>query len=255
MAWFKVDDKLHDHRKARAAGRAAMGVWVLAGSWAADNLTDGFVPASVLPRWGTRRDAQRLVEVGLWVPCEQDGELGWRFHEWFARNPARADLLALREARAEAGRSGGKASGQSRRQAKAKQVASGDASGLREPPNPNPNQAVSHVGLEGDAAPKRGARLDPAFIPSEKSRTVILAEIPGLDIQREHAKFIDYWTAQPGQRGVKLDWDATWRNWMRRAAETAPNGRNRRQQETDDLFARAAERLGVASPAIEGKPA
>jgi hypothetical protein len=82
MTWFKVDDKLHDHRKARAAGAAAMGVWVLAGSWAADNLTDGFVPATILPRWGRPRDATRLVEVGLWHADEQDGETGWRFHEW-----------------------------------------------------------------------------------------------------------------------------------------------------------------------------
>jgi hypothetical protein len=28
--------------------------------------------------------------------------------------------------------------------------------------------------------------------------------------------FVDYWIAQPGQRGVKVDWEATWRNWMRR---------------------------------------
>lgn len=82
MPWFKVDDKLHDHRKTRAAGKAAMGVWVLAGSWSADNLTDGFVPASVLSRWGTRADANKLVSAGLWVADEQDGEKGWRFHQW-----------------------------------------------------------------------------------------------------------------------------------------------------------------------------
>jgi len=124
VTWFKVDDKLHDHRKARAAKKAAMGVWVLAGSWAADNLTDGFVPVSVLSRWGTRADAERLVEVGLWHPDEQDGEAGWRFHEWEGRQPSRAQVEARREARAEAGRAGGVASGRSRREAKSKQVAS-----------------------------------------------------------------------------------------------------------------------------------
>lgn len=30
------------------------------------------------------------------------------------------------------------------------------------------------------------------------------------------AQFKDYWTAQPGQKGVKTDWAATWRNWVRR---------------------------------------
>lgn len=29
-------------------------------------------------------------------------------------------------------------------------------------------------------------------------------------------EFHDYWLAMPGQRGCKLDWFATWRNWIRR---------------------------------------
>ncbi len=37
----------------------------------------------------------------------------------------------------------------------------------------------------------------------------------------EFAKFRDYWIAVPGQKGVKLDWFATWRNWCRRAADDA----------------------------------
>lgn len=35
--------------------------------------------------------------------------------------------------------------------------------------------------------------------------------------------FRDYWTAQPGQKGVKTDWPATWRNWIRRAAKGSIN--------------------------------
>lgn len=98
MPWFKIDDQLHEHRKARAAGRAAMGVWVLAGSYCADNLTDGFVAAGVLPRWGTKADAARLVKAGLWHPCEQDGEAGWRFHDWDEFQPSRQQIEADRDA-------------------------------------------------------------------------------------------------------------------------------------------------------------
>jgi hypothetical protein len=96
--WFRVDDKLHDHHKARAAGKAAMGVWVLAGSWAGDNLTDGFIPASVLTRWGSLADARRLVQVGFWIPDEQNGETGWRFHDWEDRQPTKAEVESKREA-------------------------------------------------------------------------------------------------------------------------------------------------------------
>ena len=32
-------------------------------------------------------------------------------------------------------------------------------------------------------------------------------------------RFRDYWTAQPGAKGRKTDWAATWRNWARRCQE------------------------------------
>ena len=97
MTWFKVDDKLHDHEKPHTAGKAAMGVWVLAGSWSADNLTDGFVPARVLGRWGTAADAKRLVAAELWDECERDGQPGWRFHDWLEYQPSRTHVETRRE--------------------------------------------------------------------------------------------------------------------------------------------------------------
>ena len=103
MAWFKVDDKLHDHRKVRRAGRAAMGVWVLAGSWAMAAETDGFVPETVLARWGTKRDAQTLVEVGFWDPFVKDGEAGWQFHDWLKYQPDARTLQLVREAESQSG--------------------------------------------------------------------------------------------------------------------------------------------------------
>lgn len=36
-------------------------------------------------------------------------------------------------------------------------------------------------------------------------------------IVEEAAKFRDHWIAQPGMKGRKTDWEATWRNWMRKA--------------------------------------
>jgi len=49
----------------------------------------------------------------------------------------------------------------------------------------------------------------------------------GVDVKTEAERFRDYWIAQPGQKGVKLDWFATWRNWIRRAAERIPRGQQR----------------------------
>ncbi len=39
------------------------------------------------------------------------------------------------------------------------------------------------------------------------------------DINWEWEKFRDWWAAASGQKGVKADWAATWRNWMRKKHE------------------------------------
>lgn len=99
MPWFKVDDKLHDHRKTRKAGVAAMGLWALAGSWCSDNLTDGFVPRDILVRWeprGAGKLAAKLVEADLWHADTVDGEDGWRFRNWSEFQPTRAEVEAQR---------------------------------------------------------------------------------------------------------------------------------------------------------------
>lgn len=102
MPWFKVDDLLHDHKKVRglrADRLAAVGLWTLCGSWAAHNLTDGFVPAEIVTRYDPKeRTAKRLVDVGLWSRAEQDGEPGYQFHEWDEHQPLREEVLLKREA-------------------------------------------------------------------------------------------------------------------------------------------------------------
>lgn len=94
MPWFKVDDRLHSHPKRHAAGLRAMGLWVVAGSWAADNLTDGRIPREVLPALGGKpTDAKALVDAGLWTATKT----GWAFHDWDGFQPDAASVLAARD--------------------------------------------------------------------------------------------------------------------------------------------------------------
>lgn len=72
-------------------------------------------------------------------------------------------------------------------------------------------------------AEARGERLTPGWKPSEELIAWARSEqIPDAVTRSEHPKFVDYWTSQPGAKGRKADWPATWRNWMRRAAEQQP---------------------------------
>jgi hypothetical protein len=42
-----------------------------------------------------------------------------------------------------------------------------------------------------------------------------LKEQPGINPEKTFERFHDFWIAIPGARGKKLDWFATWRNWVR----------------------------------------
>jgi hypothetical protein len=76
-----------------------------------------------------------------------------------------------------------------------------------------------------ERARKRGARLAVDWKPSAEDANEAMKRLGGaIPAEQELLKFHDYWKAQPGQRGIKLDWDATWRNWIRNA-KGQPNGR------------------------------
>ena len=76
---------------------------------------------------------------------------------------------------------------------------------------------------------KRGERISDSWEPGDEGRTFALTlGISGERFNSEAARFCDYWSSQPGMKGVKTDWPATWRNWCRNAAERAPPGRTDR---------------------------
>lgn len=66
-------------------------------------------------------------------------------------------------------------------------------------------------------ASARGSRLPADWTLPADLREWARAERPELDADREAAKFADHWRAQPGAKGRKTDWPATWRNWIRNA--------------------------------------
>ncbi|MFE3572413.1 hypothetical protein ACFXON_23635, partial [Bacillus subtilis] len=78
MTWFKVDDGFWSHPKVAALSDAAVALWVRAGSYSCQHLTDGHVARSVLRMLGEASAVAELVECGLWM--EVAG--GYEFHDW-----------------------------------------------------------------------------------------------------------------------------------------------------------------------------
>ena len=68
--------------------------------------------------------------------------------------------------------------------------------------------------------PSRGTRIEPDWSPSPAEREFASREgLSASETDREAARFRDYWKGRAGSGGVKLDWTATWQNWIRSTAE------------------------------------
>ena len=88
---------------------------------------------------------------------------------------------------------------------------------------------------------KKGSRLSENWVPSADNLDFALKEgLSAAEVEREAAKFRDYWVGRAGAGGVKRDWCATWRNWIRKSME---GRRNERVQDDSKSASAAAGRL------------
>lgn len=107
MPWIRFEDNFPEHPKVLAVSDAAFRLHVRAVGYCSRLLTDGLLTRAALGSLGQGRRGMRLaaelVEAGLW---EEDGE-NYKVHDYLHYQPSRADVVAVREARAQAGRKGG----------------------------------------------------------------------------------------------------------------------------------------------------
>lgn len=175
----------------------------------------------------TERECARLVaelESAGVVSRAEDGAL-------YSRRMVRDE--DLRSRRAEGGKAGSehgaKGAEHGSKGGRPKKERGDSKPPLEPPPSSSSSSSSSPSGVGERASdpagasapsPTRGSRLPKDWQPGPEQT----AFAEGLGFRNgtaaaELAKFRDYWTAQPGQKGVKADWTATWRNWLRRASE------------------------------------
>lgn len=259
MGWFKVDDQLAFHAKVMLAGNSAMGLWIRAGAWSSAHLTDGFIPthmaaamANMANGMANPCDQDALVMAGLWDEVEG----GYRFHDWEDFQPSadeeREKREKVREARKLAGKKGAEARWNARNadgkngKRDSKPVASPSQTDSKPIAPTRPDQTNTEEAKASSVArakTAKGTRLGDNWEPSPELRDAMTAECPGVDQYAQFLRFRDYWQAQPGQKGVKVSWEATYRNWIRRAAEDTP--RTRPGQATGDQRAAQAIQAGL----------
>lgn len=103
---------------------------------------------------------------------------------------------------------------------------------------------------EREVARARGSRLSLTELPPDW-HAYLIGKRRDLDPVETWERFRDYWIAQPGQKGVKADWAATWRTWVGREKtringnghhhESATERRDRINREFIEAGIRAAE--------------
>lgn len=94
--------------------------------------------------------------------------------------------------------------------------------------NPEPDTRDNSLrSLAPQAASKRkvGTRLSPDWVLPRAWGQWALDDVKDTSVEfiRSQAdQFKDYWISKSGSAATKMDWEATWRNWIRNAVQRAP---------------------------------
>lgn len=88
------------------------------------------------------------------------------------------------------------------------------------PPSPSPRRRTPD---KSGVATQRANRLPPDFaVPEEWLLWAIEDRAwARADAETEAATFVDHWHAKSGRDATKLDWQATWRNWVRNSRRSS----------------------------------
>jgi hypothetical protein len=104
VSWVKLDDHFPEHPKVAHVGMVGMALQVAALCYSARNLTDGHIPAVMVPKLTgmtpkqSKTLAARMVEAGLWDLETGVGGLEYVIHDYLEYNPSRASVLQKRDA-------------------------------------------------------------------------------------------------------------------------------------------------------------
>ena len=105
---------------------------------------------------------------------------------------------------------------------------------------PNANHEPLTINLNHIKEKRRGSRFDLVDMPDDWL-DFCKQERQDIDPRKTFDAFRDYWIAQPGSKGVKADWIATWRNWVRNT-RVSPNTQQAKNDRKSQLIYGSWER-------------
>jgi len=111
-------------------------------------------------------------------------------------------------------------------------------------PLPSPLPITSKTRSKTESA--LATRLPPDWEPNDIEVQFCKTERQDLQVATVAARFRDYWIAQPGLKGRKTDWTATWRNWVR-------NEKGQQARASALLYKTATDKSRDIADALTGK--
>lgn len=95
-------------------------------------------------------------------------------------------------------------------------------------PSPSPSPTLEKKEPKGSFQKKATRLAQDWSLPDPWRDWATDAGLTATQVREQAERFRDYWAAKPGKDAAKLDWQATWRNWCRKAIEDAkPKPRHR----------------------------
>lgn len=213
--YARLDIGFDEHDKIYPLSDAAFRALIEVTLYARRQMTDGFLGERMaVKRWG----ADVIDELCTNDPVRPSlvrVEGGWQIHDFAEHQTTNADI----EAKREAGRAGGLAKAANRVTAgvaPASEVLEQKASTTLAK-----TETETETKTKRDSAAKRGSRVSKDFTITNEMREWAKKDVPLVNVDVKLPEWIDYWTSIPGAKGVKLDWESTWRNGMRKQQEWA----------------------------------
>lgn len=237
--WFKVDDGFCMNPKTAMLSNDATALWLRSGTWAAQQLTKGRVPANMIPMFRCSDDSvQELCDAGLWEYDADKDE--YVFHDWADYQPDGEEVDAKRRKRSEAGKKGA-----SRRWKKPENGKNG---------KPTANAIANAWQTDGkchgkpmanawqdDGKPMANACPVPVPVPEKKEKeeysssfskeigvsdfelmtekahanAAIIRDYPNLDLSDAWNAFL---SRHYGENRTIADWTRLWKGWCQRRA-------------------------------------
>jgi hypothetical protein len=211
--------------------------------WSTRIMTDGLIPDRMIQKLFSFEALDELTSNDLNNPSLIMVEGGYQIHDFEKHQNTRDKIQKKRDA----GRLGGLA--KARNSAESSDSVAGARDSLQQKSSsPLAIQIqIPNEDTNRDSPRKRGSRLPDDFQATLEMRAWAIKNVPLVNVDIATETFKDYWRSVPGAKGVKLDWIATWRTWLRREVTFNPMTAKQltEQQNQERLRATADDRARI----------